>query len=339
MKAVRYHSPGPPDVLTYEEAPSPSPERGEALVRVEACGVNRIDVWARSGRYKTALPHILGTDVAGVVESVGPGTEGAQPGSRVVIYPVLSDGSCVYCRQGLPNLCVSRGFVGVATEGGYAELLKVPVANLISFAGVQPEIAAAIPVDFGTAWRGLVSRAKVGPGDAVLVWGAAGGLGHAAIQVAKLQGAVVIAAVGDGSKSRFVRSMGADHVVEYKTQDLVASVRSLTEGAGVSVVFDHVGGDTWGKSIDCLARGGRMVTLGLTSGPKSEVDVRRVYSDEISIMGTYGQSKADIEKVLRLTAEGKLRPSIQTRLPLSSAPEAHRVLESRDVRGKLILSP
>ena len=338
MKAARYHSTGGPEVLAYEEAPTPAPGRGEALVRVEACGVNRIDVWARSGRYKTALPHILGADVAGVIEAAGPETS-VLPGSKVVVYPVLSDGTCAYCRKGLPNRCLSRGFVGVATDGGYAEFLKVPASNLIPAGGIEPAKAAAMPVDFGTAWRGLVSLAKVAPGDTVLVWGAAGGLGHAAVQIAKLQGAEVIAAVGGGKKLQFAKSLGADHVVDYLSEDIAAAVRELTGGLGASVVFDHVGGDTWGKSIDCLSRGGRMLTLGLTSGPKSEVDVRRVYSDEISILGTYGQSKADIERVLALAAEGRLTPSVHSELPLSSAEEAHRILESRDVRGKLVLRP
>ena len=177
----------------------------------------------------------------------------------------------------------------------------------------------------------------MGPADTVLVWGAAGGLGHAAVQVAKFLGAKVIAAVGDASKTRFVRSLGADQVVDYRTQDIVPTVRSLTGGQGVSVVFDHVGGDTWEKSIDCLSRGGRMVTLGLTSGPKSEVDVRRVYSDELSLVGTYGQSKEDIKKVLELAAGGSLRPSIYRELPLPSAREAHEIIESRQVQGKVLL--
>jgi NADPH:quinone reductase-like Zn-dependent oxidoreductase len=338
LKATLFRAPGGPDVLSYEDAAEPVPGPGEALVRVKASAVNRIDVWARSGRYKVSLPHILGTDIAGEVVS-SDGGEGVRPGSEVVVYPVISDGTCPYCRMGSPNLCVVRGFVGVATDGGYAELVKVPSGNLIPTGGLDPKLAASMPVDFGTAWSGLVSRAKVSPGDTVLVWGAAGGLDHAAIQISKLLGADVIAAVGDDSKSEFVESLGADRVVNYASQDVVASVRSMTGGLGASVVFDHVGGETWGKSVDCLARGGRMVTLGLTSGPKSEVDVRRVYSDELSIMGTYGQSKADIEKVLGLAAEGKLRPAIFKELPLSSAKEAHQILESRAVLGKVLLIP
>lgn len=339
MKAVRYHSPGGPEALVYEDAPDPVPGQGEALVRVKACAVNRIDVWARSGRYKTPLPHILGTDVAGEVASVGAGVGGFEVGSKVLVYPVLSDGTCPYCLKGMTSLCLSRGFVGIATDGGYAELVNVPAANLIPVEGVGLGVAAAMPVDFGTAWRGLTSRSGVGPGDTVLVWGAAGGLGHAAVQIAKHLGARVIAVVGDDGKAAFVESLGADHVVNHRTQDVAAAVSSLTGGLGASVVFDHVGGDTWHRSIASLARGGRMVTLGLTSGPTSEVDVRRVYTDELSIAGTYGATKADAGAVLELAEEGKLRPSIYKELPLASAKEAHEIIESREVRGKVLLVP
>lgn len=326
-------------MLQYGEVPNPIPGPNEALVRIVACAINRIDIWGRNGRYKTALPHILGTDIAGEVIAKGPGKGDVEVGTHVVVYPVISDGTCVYCRRGNPNLCATRGFVGIATDGGYGEFVKVPSSNLIPAEGIDPKVAAALPVDFGTAWSGLASRARLGPGDSLLIWGAAGGLGHAAIQIAKLLGAKVIAAVGDDNKSEFVKSLGADYAVNYKSDDIVSSVRSLTDGLGVSAVFDHIGGDTWGKSIDCLASGGRMVTLGLTSGAKSEVDVRKVYSHELSILGTYGQSKGDIAKVLQLASEGKLKPSIQNELPLSSARDGHEILESRQVKGKILLLP
>ena len=339
MKAVRYHSPGGPEVLSYEDAPDPVAGAGEVLVRVRACGVNRIDVWARSGRYRTSLPHILGTDIAGEVASAGPNVIGTEVGSKVLVYPVISDGTCPYCRRGQPNLCLSRGFVGTATDGGYAQLVKVPSSNLIPVDALDLKTAAALPVNFGTAWNGLASRAQVVPDDTVLVWGAAGGLGHAAVQVAKHLGARVIAAVGDDSKAQCVRSLGADDVVNYNSGDMVVLVGAFTGGRGASVVFDHVGGETWSKSIDCLARGGRMVTVGLTSGPKSEVDVRRVYQDELVLTGTYGQSKGDLIRVLKLAAAGALKPSVQEELPLSSAREAHDIIESRRVMGKVLLVP
>lgn len=338
MKAVRYHSPGPVDVLRYEDAPAPVPGRGEVVIRVEACGVNRIDVWARSGRYKTALPHILGTDISGVVAEAGPGVASAKVGDRGIVHPVLSDGTCDYCRRGRPNLCVSRGFVGVATDGGYAELARVPASSFIPVAGVDMKKAAAMPVDFGTAWSGL-SRAGVGPDDTVMVWGAAGGLGHAAVQISKLLGAKVIAVVGAEGKRPFVESMGADHVVDHSATDVVAEVKSLTGGLGATVAFDHVGGETWGKSVDSLARGGRLIALGLTSGASAELDVRRIYSDELTVMGTYGQTRGDLERVFSLAGEGKLDPAIHAVLPLESAAEAHRAIESREVRGKMILEP
>lgn len=339
MKAVAYHSPGGPEALAYGDAPSPVPRRGEVVLKVAACAVNRIDVWARSGRYKTSLPHILGTDIAGEVVDIGPGVEGVSLGLRAAVYPVISDGTCPFCKGGKPNLCVRRGFIGVATDGGYAELVRVPASNLVPAGALDMRKAAAMPVDFGTAWSGLSSRAEVGPDDTVVVWGAAGGLGHAAVQIAKLLGARVVALVGDDAKADFVKSLGADHVINHRSTDPVVSVKSLTGGLGATVVFDHVGGETWERSIDCLARGGRMVVLGLTSGPKSEVDVRRIYSDELSIMGTYGQSKSDVARVLELAAQGKLAPAIHAELPLSSAREAHEIVESRRVQGKVLLIP
>lgn len=325
--------------MAYGDAVDPVPGPGEALVRVRACGVNRIDIWARSGRYKTSLPHILGTDVAGEVVSVSGGSTGVSEGGPVIVYPVLSDGKCAYCLQGMPNRCLSRGFVGVASDGGYAELVKVPVGNLIPLEGLDFKTAASLPVNFGTAWRGLAVHAAVGPNDTVLVWGAAGGLGHAAIQVAKYLGARVIAVVGNEKKTKFVESQGADLTVNHRTEDMVEKVRAFTDGLGATVAFDHVGGDTWARSTECLARGGRMVTLGLTLGPKSEVDVRRVYSDELSIIGTYGQLKEDLQQVLKLAQDGKLKPSIYRELPLSSARQAHEIVESRDVQGKILLLP
>ncbi len=339
MKAAQFQATGGPGVFAYGEVRDPEPGPSEVVLRVSFCGVNRIDIWARSGRYKTTLPHILGSDIAGEVVASGPGVEGAHPGDKVLVYPVLSDGSCVYCRQGRPNLCLARGLVGVATNGGYAELVKVPAANLLPLGDLEPKTAAALPVNFGTAWNGLVTKADVGQGDTVLVWGAAGGLGHAAIQVAKHRGARVIAAVGDEKKGGFVKSMGADSVVDSRSGDLVEEVRSLTGGLGVSVVFDHVGGDTWPASFDCLMRGGRMVALGLTSGAKAEVDVRRVYQDELRLMGVYGQSREDLGAVMRLAASGKLKPALHKVLPFSSAGEAHEAMESREVQGKILLTP
>ena len=339
MKAAQFETPGGPEVLSYRDVRDPEPGASEVVLRVSFCGVNRIDVWARSGKYKTSLPHIPGTDISGEVVASGPGVKGALPGDRVLVYPVLSDGSCVYCRQGRQNLCLSRGFVGIATDGGYAELVKVPVDNLIPLGGLDPKTAACLPVNFGTAWNGLVGKAGVRGGDTVLVWGAAGGLGHAAVQVAKHLGATVIAVVGDEKKSGFVKSLGADSVVVSKSGDLVEKVRALTDGLGASVVFDHVGGDTWPISLDCLAKGGRMVTLGLTSGAKAELDVRRVYQDELKLMGVYGQSREDLSAVMTLAASGKLKPAVYRNLPLSSAKEAHEIVESREVQGKVLLRP
>jgi len=339
LKATIFRQPGGPEVLSYEDVPDPSPRPGEVLVKVKACGVNRVDIWVRSGRYQSSLPHILGTDIAGEVAEVGAGIREEVSGQRVLVYPVLSDGSCQYCLQGMPNRCVSRGLVGVASNGGYADYAVVPADNLVDIGNLDFVTAATLPTNFGIVWNSLVSRAKVGPGDTVLVWGAAGGVGYAAVQVSKLLGAKVIAAVGSDEKMKFVLSQGADAAINYNTQDLLDQVRILTEGKGASLVLDHVGGETWPTSLDCLARGGRLVAVGLTSGAKSEVDVRRVYQDELSIIGAWTCRREDLAEVLRFVAGNKLRPSVFKELPLKDAQRAHEILESRWVQGKMVLVP
>jgi len=339
LKAVRFHAPGGPEVLTYEEVPRPSTRRGEVLVKVAACGVNRIDVWLRSGRYKTYTPHILGTDVSGVVAEAPAGVAGLEVGQKVVAYPSLSDGSCRYCVSGHPNRCIKGGLLGAVTDGGYAEYVSVPASTLIETGSLDSRVAAAAPVNFATAWSALAERGGVGAGDRVLVWGAAGGLGHAAVEIAKLLGATVIATAGSKEKLRFAESLGADRTIDHSTEEVPARVRDFTDGDGVDFVFDHIGGDTWARSIDSLAKGGTLLSLGLTSGPRSDVDVGKLYRNELRIIGVFGFPKDSLVQVLRLLSEGKLKPRIFKELPLQAAREAHQILESRAVQGKILLVP
>jgi NADPH:quinone reductase-like Zn-dependent oxidoreductase len=339
LKALRFSSPGGPEVLQYEDAPTPSLREGEVLVKVAACGVNRIDIWLRSGRYKTYYPHILGTDVSGEVASVARGVAGFKAGQRVVVYPSLSDGTCRYCLAGYPNRCLSGGLVGAVSDGGYAEYLKVPASNIIDAGSIDPKLAAAVPVNFATAWSAMTERAAVRKGDAVLVWGAAGGVGHAAVQVAKLLGAHVIGVVGGKEKQRFVRDNGADSVIDHTSEDVPARARELTGGQGVDFVFDDVGGDTWGKSIEALAKGGTVLSVALTSGPTSSVDVGRLYRNELRLVGVFAFRREALVDVLRLVSEGSLRPRIFRELPLQSGREAHELLESRKIEGKILLRP
>jgi len=339
MKAIRFHSPGGPDVLVEEEVQVPELRRGEVLVRVAACGVNRIDIWLRNGRYECELPHILGADISGEVDSVGASVTKFEVGKNVVVYPALSDGTCKFCLEGFPNRCVSGGLVGRASDGGYAEYVRVPAANLVDAGDLDLRVAAATPVNFGTAWNAFVERATVRPGDSVLVWGAAGGLGHAAVQVAKMLGAQVIGVAGGEQKRKFVMENGADHFVDHTTEDVVARAKEISGGLGVDLVFDDVGGDTWEQSLASLAKGGTVLSVALTSGAASSVDVGRLYRNELSVVGVFSFRKETLTRVLQLTEAGSIKPRIFRELPLGSAREAHEILESRQVEGKILLIP
>ena len=326
-------------MLKYEDVPEPRLGPGEALVKVQACGVNRVDIWARMGRYKTQLPHTLGTDVSGEVVEVSHASGSIAVGDRVVVYSVLTDGTCRYCKSGHPNRCTNIGLFGVASDGGYAQFVKVQTNNLIKFTELDFTEAAALPVNFGTAWNGLVTNAKVTSSDIVLVWAGGSGVGHAAIQIAKLRGATIIATAGSDEKLPLLTELGAHHVINHTKEDVVQKVREITDGYGADVVFDHIGGDTWQKSLESLAKGGRMIPLGVTTAASSEVDIGRLYRNELSILGTYAYTREDLLAVLDLAAAGKIGPIVYRRLPLESAKQAHEILESRINFGKIILLP
>lgn len=338
LRAVRFHRTGGPEVLQYEDVQDPVLQNGEVLVKVRACSVNRIDVWFRTGRYRSNLPRVLGADVSGEVAAVK-GCGDIAVGDRVVLYSVLSDNKCSFCLAGQRNRCINIGFIGGAIDGGYAEYVKVPCYNIMKINRLDYATAAALPVAFGTAWNALASTFRVGPEDTVLVWGGGSGLGHAAVQVARLLGSRVIATAGDESKLEMLREIGASDAINHNTEDVVRRVGEITSGAGVSVVFDHIGGDTWAKSLGVLSKGGRLISLGVTTGESTGVDIGRLYRNELRIVGVYAYTKEDLNSVLRLAEEGRLKPYIHSEMPLGQASEAHRLLESRRLFGKILLVP
>jgi NADPH:quinone reductase-like Zn-dependent oxidoreductase len=339
MKAVRFHSPGGPEVLTYEDVADPIPGEGEVIVRVKACGVNRMDLSLRSGKYKTQLPRILGTDVAGTVEQVGEGVKKVSPGDKVLVYPAIYDGVCRFCLEGKNNECMNIGLLGSVQDGGYAELVRINANNLIRFEGLDFDTAASLPVNFATAWNGLVSKAKVGADDFVLVWGASSGLGHAAVQIAKMHGAKVIATAGSDEKLKKAKDLGADYLVNHAAEDLPQKVKEITDGLGASIVFDHVGQETWPKSIASLRKNGIMLSLGITTGSDASVNIPLVYRNELRIMGVYVFTYFELFTVLRLAIEKRLKPVIDSKFKLSDARLAHERLESRAHFGKILLNP
>jgi len=342
MQAVIFRTHGGPETLKFTEVPTPTPGPGEVLVRVKACAINHLDLWIRQGlpAYQIRLPHISGCDIAGVVERLGSEVESVQRERPVIVAPGLSCGECAWCRDGADNLCQSYGIVGAKTDGGYAEFAVVPANNLIPLPpGLTYEEAAAFPLVFLTAWHMLMGRAALRRGEVVLVHAAGSGIGHAAIQMAKLAGAVVYTTVGSDAKIPKAKALGADEVINYQRDDFVQRVQALTDRKGVDVVFEHIGPKTWEGSVQLLKKGGRLVTCGATSGPSVPLDLRYVFSRQLSVLGSIMGTRAELETVTQLVGEQKLRPVIDAVFPLRDARIAQERMMNREVFGKLILTP
>ncbi len=342
MKAVVFHEHGGIDKLRYEDRPEPVVRDNEVLVRVKACALNHLDIWARVGLpgIQIPLPHISGNDICGEVVSTGRLVTRARSGDAVIVSPGLSCGACEYCLSGRDNMCRSYKIIGYLTDGGYAELVSVPEVNIIPKPEwLKPEEAAAIPLVFMTAWHMLVTRAGISPGEYVLVLGAGSGVGSAAIQIAKLSGARVIATAGSEEKLNLAKTLGADELINHNEQDIATEARRITEKRGVDVVFEHIGSATWEKSIKALAVGGRLVTCGATTGYVGQTDIRYVYSRQLSILGSYMASKAELLKVIELVRQRRLKPVVDRVYPLAEAARAQERMEKREHFGKIVLQP
>ena len=339
MKAVRFHFHGGPEVLRYEDAPDPVPAAGEALVRVRACALNHLDLWERRGlsRVTIPLPHISGSDVAGeVVTSPSPDVP---PGSRVMLQPGISCGSCAVCLSGRDNECPQYEVLGYRNhDGGYAELVKVPVQNLVTIPDhVDFRQAAAFPLTFLTAWHMLVTRGGVKDGDDVLVLAAGSGVGQAAIQIARLRGARVIATAGSDKKLERARALGANEVIHHYKQDIVEAIRRFTNRRGVDIVIEHVGEATFWQSVRALARGGRLVTCGATTGANGAIDLTALFAKQLSILGSYMGTKGELLQAAALFFAGQLKPVIDRTFPLADAAGAQQRLEESSQFGKIVL--
>jgi NADPH:quinone reductase-like Zn-dependent oxidoreductase len=339
MKSVRFHEHGGPEVLRYEEAPDPNAGPGEAIVRVRACALNHLDLWERRGleHVSIPLPHISGSDVAG--EVVSSSARAMPAGRRVMLQPGISCGHCVACLSGRDNECPAYEVLGYGRHpGGYAELVNVPAQNLIPIPDhVSFADAAAFPLTFVTAWHMLVTRAHVARGDDVLVLAAGSGVGQAAVQIAVLHGARVFATAGSDAKLEKARALGAAGVIHHHRQDIAEEVRRLTNRRGVDVVIEHVGEATWTKSLRSLARGGRLVTCGATTGYHGAIDLRALFSRQLSIHGSYMGTKGELLRAAEFFFNGQLKPIVDARFPLAEAAAAQRRLEESGQFGKIVL--
>ena len=342
MRAIVIRQHGGPEVLGVSEVPDPTPGPGEVVVRVRACALNHLDLWIRQGLPGAPfhLPRITGADVAGNIHAVGAGVDDLELGAPVMVMPGISCGHCARCVSGADHLCPDYGILGEHTDGGLAELVCVPRANIIA----KPkrftyEEAAAVSLTFLTAWHMLVGRAELRAGETVLIQAGGSGVGSAAIQIARFFGARIITTAGSDDKLEQARALGADHTINYKTQDFVAETKRLTGRKGVDVVFEHVGGETFERSMRALSLAGRLVTCGATTGPKVGIDLRHVFFKSQSILGSTMGSKGEYHQLVRLYEAGHFEPVVDRVVPLEKIAEAHEALEQRDVFGKLVVTP
>jgi len=339
-EAMVMRATGGPEVLQRETIDLPEPGPREVRVRVRAVAMNHMDLWVRRGlpHMKYEWPYRLGCDIAGEVDALGPGARGAAVGDKVLVSPGLSCGVCERCLSGADNLCKQYRIFGEGAQGGYARHLNVPDTNLLPYPASLPFThASALPLVFLTAWQMVVTKAQVQPGQTVLVQAAGSGVGSAAVQVAKLFGARVIATTSTDDKAERARALGADHVINYTTQDFVAECKKVTGKLGVDVVIEHVGGDVFVKSVLATRWGGRVVTCGATAGFTPTIDLRQVFFRQVEVLGSTMGPKGSLFGILARVNEGKLLPVVDRVMSLWDAAEAHRVLEERKAFGKVVL--
>jgi NADPH:quinone reductase-like Zn-dependent oxidoreductase len=341
IQAMVLREHGGPEVLHLEELPLPEPGPGEVRVRIRAVALNHLDLWVRRGgpAFHVEYPHRLGSDIAGTIEAVGAGVTAAI-GTKVIVQPGLSCGRCAACLGGHDNLCRFYKILGENAQGGYAEAIVVPQANLAPYPErlTFPQAAASI-LTFLTAWQMVVHKGRVQPGDVVLVQGAGSGIGVAAIQIARLYGARVIATAGTAEKCAQATALGAELAVDYQREDFVAACKQFTGKRGVDVVIEHVGGEVFAQSLRAARAGGRVVTCGATAGFHPAIDLRQIFFRQVEVLGSTMGSKADLLAVLDHVAAGRLAPVVDRVMPLARAADAHRVLEERAAFGKVVLEP
>ncbi|PYR98446.1 MAG: alcohol dehydrogenase [Acidobacteria bacterium] len=342
MKAVVFDRHGGPEVLRSEDVPEPAPARGDVVIEVKAASINHIDIFLRRGMpgIKVPMPKIIGSDAAGVIREIGLEVSGLRIGQRVTINPGISCGHCEFCAAGFGSQCLTYAMVGENTDGAYAQLLKVPshivlpIPDSISF-----EDAAAAPLVFMTAWSMMVNKGNIRPGEDVLILGAGAGVGTAAIQIAKMVGCRVFAAASTEEKLQRAKQLGADFLINYKTEEFDKKVRDLTNRRGVDVVVDYIGADTWVRSLRSARRGGRVLTCGATTGFAPQTDLRQIFFRQVQVIGSTMGSHREFLDVMKCVFRGQLKPVIDRVLPLEEARKGHELIEARAVFGKIVLTP
>jgi NADPH:quinone reductase len=344
MKAIVLKEFGGPEVLRYENVPTPQAGAGEIVLKVYSVSVNRtLDLVVRAGNYpvKIQMPHVLGVDPAGEVVEVGEGVETLKVGDRVAVVSFISCRRCKHCLKGEEAWCIASQHIGLHRWGGYAEYVTVPAGNAFMLPdNVSHAQGSVITRHFPMAFNQLTSKAEVKPGEWVLVMGATGALGNCCVQVAKMLGGKVIAGAGSNERAELAKSFGADFGIDYRKQDLLAEVMRLTGNEGVDVVCENISDPTlWPAALNSLAINGRMVTAGAHGGGTVTLDVKRLYMRRLRIIGAAGTSVPDVHRALEAAGQGKIRAVINRTMPLREVAEAHRIVENNQIIGKIILDP
>lgn len=341
MKAIQIIEHGAPGKLELRDLPDPVAGAGEVVVRVRACGLNRLDLWHEQGELPIPLatPRTPGCEIAGEVESLGTGVTGWQPGDRVAIQSNLFCGKCEFCEQGEESICVVGRILGVQVDGGFAEKVLVPASSLVRLPdNLDFTTSAGLTLAGSTAMHMLTARTTVKPGDWVLAMGGSSGVGSAAIQIAKGLGARVISTGSTDDKRQLALDLGADHVVDHSSKYWAKDVRQFTGRRGVDIVVEHIGGDTLLQALQCLARNGSVVTCGATAGKTIPLDLWPLFVKQQRIIGSYGRNRADMQRTLEWAAAGKLKAVIDRSLPLAQTREAFDLLRARQVNGKIVIT-
>ncbi len=342
MKALYFDEHGELDVIKYGDVPDPKAAGGEVLVRVRACALNFLDIWVRRGwpGLKLEMPHWCGADMAGEIVEIGTGVSAWQVGQRVVVNPGVNAYEDEFTRKGEDSVSPGYHIMWEHVRGGAAEYISVPAANLEIIPDDMDFPEAAAPLLVGlTAWRMLIHRAGLRAGETVLVVGAGGGVNSIAIQIAKLAGATVYTVASNPEKAQMAQELGSDVVIDRSQSDWGKEIFKLTSKRGVDVVVDNVGRATLNTSMLAVARGGRIVIVGNTSGPQTEIDIRYLFSKQISLIGSTMGSCEDFKTITTLLRDGKIRPVIDSVMPLSEGKEAYRRMEEGRQSGKIILVP
>ncbi len=347
MKAIAFTEQGEVDVLKYQEVEQPTLATDEILVKVQSCAVNYLDIHARRNRpeikqklEETGKPHILGSDIAGEIIDISGTHPQLTIGDRVLLAPCIPCGVCPDCNNGYENLCDTQQLLGFQTDGGYAEFVKAPAKNAIRIVDTLSFVnASALPIAYLTAWHMLTTRAQLKAGEDILILGAGGSVGSAGLQIAKLVGARIFATASTDKKLSHAKEYGADFTINYINVDFSEVILELTNGRGVDVVLEHVGEATWEQSISSLAKNGRLVSCGVTTGNIGKINIRKMYQKQLTLMGSALGTQTELRTLVHLAEQNKLIPIIDRILPLENAAEAHQQLESRKNFGKVCLIP